>query len=914
MNRVKLPRLMVIAAVLIVPMTLTVLSLAQPINALQPASRVQAVPGDAPRTSTVSRLSFALQPVPSGEMGTGMLQSTTNCVQPIYNSGLDHGYGWTTYFPAVELEEDPSEILSSPSALRMKEDVDGYKPPFTGDSDGFGQSFDYPTWPQSSVVIEYQFKYLDIGPADEVRYALFEVDPGTGTLLGNPIYEGTVPTDISYHDQQWHFQQVVVNYAPSIHDKLKGRIVALVFYTSTNDLASFLDVMIDDVHLKVCDGDAAPTGQISGSVSQDGNPGTPSGASVTLIYRDSINGEKTIGETIGDASGYYEFRNVPSLPASAEYQVQYVNINTATDRLSMWVGPIIVSFPDGHVEPSIDFDVTNVDLISPTHEAEATFPATFTWNGRDFPGEKFDLCIYDPHTLEEICPKKDLAVTTATIVQADLDTGFNFELDQRYAWFVKVKDSNGSDIANFGESYQANAITFVIDPSVPPNGSPPPSGTPPGGSGIADWTIMIYFAGDNNLGDPYRYFDPSLNLQGQFASLKQLIENPVYQKVNLVTLTDFYDDTGTEYCYLKYDGTQNCQQMGEQDTSDPMVLSSFISDTLQAFTATYTMLVISDHGHSIAGVAADETTSRTAIMAPDEIRQAFEAADLNNGKLDVLFYNACLMGSFEAAFDASFFADYLVASADELWVLNIYERLLPLLVTGGVKDDPGQVALGIVDAYKDSVEEIAPGYFISSAAFDLSNVADVNDALSGLAAALADELPFIGSEIESARAQVQVYDSSGNFELGSEDAFVDLEHLTTQLITSTSTTIAAAASDLHDALYGSVSGSPFIIDSQQTTGENGWGVDHDLADASGLSVYFPNGSRSGEQPTLTNLYLNRGIYQDYLDQTQWDEFLRLYISGALNSGPGRLESATRPVSGALPYHGEVFLPLILRQD
>lgn len=834
-------------------------------------------------------------------------ETDLGCQQVIYNPGVDHGYGWTTYVEAVDVEEQAGMPHSPPSAFRMREyPPDSEKPPLSGDSDAIGQNFSYPNLSPSSFVIDYQLKYMDIGPLDELIYAFFEVDSGTGKLIGSPIFSGVAPNDISYHDQQWHHEQVIVDYAPSIHDLLMGKEVAIVFYTSTNDSPSYLDVLIDDVQVKICAAATAPTGRISGTVSQDGVPGSADGATIALYYDDNGAGQESVAETVTEDGGYYEFSQVPSLPPGASYQIGYVNVTTSTERLGMWAGPIISAFADGSHAANNNFDITNVELLSPTHEAAVTFPATFTWSDRGRSGETYDLCLSDPQTLEETCPKKDVTTAQTTLVPGDIEPGFGFSLDHRYVWYVRVKAGGSTNGANFGESYRANAITFITNPNAPPGTPPPPSGIPPSGDGSADWTVMVYIAGDNNLGDPNRYYDPSLNLQGQFASLKQLARN--HANVNLVTLTDFYDDTGTEYCHLKSDGSQACQQLGEADTSDPMVLSDFISNTLTLFPATHTMLIISDHGHSIAGVAADETTSRSAVMSPDELRAAYQSARLDLNKLDVLFYNACLMGSFEAAYDASFFADYMVASADELWVLNIYDRLLPLLSDPITMNDPKGVASGISLAYRQSVEAIAPGYFISSAAYDLSLVSNVNAALSDLAGVLADELGDSGPEIEAVRDQVQVYDSSGNFELGTEDAFVDLADLAKGLEQDTSNpAIAAAASALSATLPSTV------ITSHQITGDNGWGAIHDLSAASGLSVFFPNGELSGEQPTLTNHYLNRGIYQDYLDQTEWDEFLRLYITGTLTGGPGRLESATRPVSGAMPYRGRQYLPVLLNQ-
>jgi hypothetical protein len=174
------------------------------------------------------------------------------------------------------------------------------------------------------------------------------------------------------------------------------------------------------------------------------------------------------------------------------------------------------------------------------------------------------------------------------------------------------------------------------------------------------------------------------------------------------------------------------------------------------------------------------------------------------------------------------------------------------------------------------------------------------------------------------RAAVQVYDSSGDILLASdEDAFVDLWHLVTLLSNQTVTgnaQVSTAASNVLNAI-GSVGGaSSLVIASQHVTGGNGSGGTHSLNNAAGLSVFFPNESenKKGYQEELTDLYLN-SAYPHYVDQTQWDEFVRLYRYGSLSSGPASIRSGpasirsgTRPIAGSIPDAETIFLPIVFR--
>ncbi len=854
-------------------------------------------------------------------------QTTPGCQYMLYNPGMDYGSGWYSYFPNVYYSS--SAYYNPPHSLRMIEDFDGV--PETGtDYDGFGQPFYFPATAHS-LLLEFTIAYGGWGNSDAVGWGFYYVNPD-GTL-GNYI-EGAYGGITKYADNQWHAEQISseTTISPDAIAAMQGQEIALVFFTNTGDDGYTLDVYIDNVFLKLCTPSTVPTGSISGSLSETGSSDALNNSFIFLTYTPAGGQMETVDLTFPDWDGNYVFENVGPLSPGDQYQVWYLNDGSDPDRLSAWVGPVVNSFYDGQYLTGMDFEVKNVELLAPEHDANMPFPVTFSWGDRGLSGYRYHYCIYDTHTLDTVCTVDALSGTSIEIEASDLqnipNSDFTLVYGRRYGWYVVVVGPtyDGATFADLGYSYYAHAVTFTTSATTPPDNPPPPEGDPPTDTGGADWTVMLYIAGDNNLGDTNRYPNPTANLQGQFNTLKQLSSQ--YPQVNLVTLTDFYDDSGTQFCHLKPDGPPDCQQMGEQDTSDPAVLANFVSNALDNFPANHTMLVISNHGHAITGVAVDETTSRSAQMTPEKIRQAFETAALNTRKLDILFYNVCLMGNMAAAFDASPFADYMVASANEVWVLSVYERLLPLLSGAATKDDPRAVAAGIVDAYKASVNASAPGFFISSAAFDLSKVPSINTALSNLATTLSDSLSngtFSRDVLRNdIRAATQVYDSSGDILLQTdEDAFVDLWHLVTLLSNQTLTgnsQVSTAASNVLNAL-GPVGGaSSLVIASQQVTGGNGSGGTHNLGNATGLSVFFPNESenKKGYQEELTDLYLTRA-YPDYAEQTQWDEFIRLYRYGSLSSGPASIRSGpasirsgTRPVGGSLPEMEIIYLPVVFR--
>ncbi|MFV9504297.1 MAG: clostripain-related cysteine peptidase, partial [Oscillochloridaceae bacterium umkhey_bin13] len=293
-------------------------------------------------------------------------------------------------------------------------------------------------------------------------------------------------------------------------------------------------------------------------------------------------------------------------------------------------------------------------------------------------------------------------------------------------------------------------------------------------------------------------------------------------------------------------------------------------------------------------------------------------------KLDVLFFNACLMANFEIAAMMAPFANFMVASADQLWVLTFYERILARLGSNG-----RDMAAGITDDYNAALQAVIPDVYRTMVALDLSRVGAVNTALNALADALRTNQTALLEELKKVRQDVQVYDSSGNNLLDQvidntgaltnreDDAFVDLAHLANLLSQNTTlpTAVRQAASNLTTAL------NSIIVKSLLRSGSNDEGARHDyVAAARGLAIYFPNGNNFGDQPTYNDLYLNRSHLQPFRNTSQWDEFVRGYINGVIGRGPGSVGRAPgsvgragRPVSGqGIPFQGRVYLPLTRR--
>lgn len=865
------------------------------------------------------------------------------CTQWITNPGMtdtnrdgflgpaDDG-NWYTDIPIATI--DTAIFQSAPNAVRLQ---DGDEQPGQFDIDMISHDVAFNP-ADTDVSIAFRLFQTTRDPGYDFLYYGLATFEGANATLDSLLYWNVVP------DQPpgaWNTVYDRIN-DPALMQLLKdtdevGIGVWLVFFNNTDGVAPFVGSIIDDATVTTCNANVA----VSGSVNAGGAP-VAAEVPVLLAYaNNNLRTFEVVAETATSAStSSYSFTGLRPLAGdgSDRYQAFFANDGSDDSRVSLWVGQATTS---GATALSLGaMEIADVALSGPADEAQVAFPATFSWGSRGVAGERYYFCIYDPNTSAGGC-YGSLSEPAIQLAQADMQAIFaDFSYDTAYRWYVVVESPGGDAYAeipvDYGFSFYERGVSFLGAPPPPTPTSPPPGGTPPAGSGSKDWTVMIYIAGDNNLGDVRRYPNPTANLQGQFNTLKRLAAT--YPNINLVTLTDFFDGSGTQLCHLKPDRTQTCQQLGERDTSDPATLTNFINSAMDRFPATRTMLIISDHGHAIGGVAADETTAPTATMDPAEITQALQNSRLATRKADILFYNTCLMGSFEIAFDAEPYANYMVASANELWVLSVYERVLPLIKADStIKNNSREVAAGIVDAYRRSVQATGAGLYISSAAYDLdpAKVSAVNDALAELGVAITDGLTggqssLVRSTLDRIRGQVQVYDSSGNNLLSvTEDAFVDVRHLATLLSNLPDSSNGAAVPELTAiktkaaallAALGPLGGAnSMVIASQQISGSNGEGGEHNLSNGSGLAIFMPNGSEqalnTGQQRALANLYLNGNLFDNYSAATQWDEALRLYtgIGGGSSptGGPGRFVRGTLPIDGALPP-SQIYMPLLRR--
>ncbi|MBX0326490.1 hypothetical protein K2Z83_02125 [Oscillochloris sp. ZM17-4] len=771
-------------------------------------------------------------------------------------------------------------------------------------------------------------------PGDRLQVEIYQV----GTVSTNaPV--ASVNTAVMA-DDAWHLFSWSVTDATKLAT-LRGLGAATFAVTMRNATGGATrQLWVDDIEMDVC------LPGIDGSVRAAEGGAAVAGAQV-LLARNTAAGSTIIASAASDAAGAYSFTGVPALGAGETYQVWFLNAPASATRpdsqLGFWAGPTI-SASRLLAQPTYtvpDLVVGDVALSSPdsysTVAATNNSPVRLSWAGRGVANETYQLCVYDPQRIDpatslptQVCGKEvsDPSLFTFDLSPKSFDSvpSFGFSYGRSYRWYVVAY---GADGQQYGYSFYERAITLATESISPPAAAVTPSATlPAASSAVADWTLMLYAAGDNPLGDTASATRMS-PLGRQIAQLRDLAA--AYPKLHIVTLSDSYGDTGAQLCHLPPTGQPDCQERGEISTGDPAVLGDFVKTALARYPANHTMLIIAGPGDPIGGLGYDLTTPGAPAIDTVGLRAAFAAAGLGAGKrLDLIFYQVPLMGTIEVAAASAPYARYMVAAADEYWTLPVYSYMLPMLA-GAQKDQPAQVAKSMAGIYSAAIGGTNRGLSSSIAAYDLGQAAAVDSALESLGTELQSALISDSSTVRAALRRIRqgaaVYDSSGNGLINQleqrsgepvsaqEDSLIDLRRLATAIQADLS--LPQMVRDTAGDLAGTISGgtTPLMLTSLQISGVGTAGYPVSLSGTNGLSVFFPNGARLGGQQTMVQRYLYgaSGAPRD----SAWAAFLRSYLAREIGRGPGGVTTGPQggaqlrgPVGGVISF--DLFLPLTMR--
>ncbi len=400
----------------------------------------------------------------------------------------------------------------------------------------------------------------------------------------------------------------------------------------------------------------------------------------------------------------------------------------------------------------------------------------------------------------------------------------------------------------------------------------------------AEWTVLAYYGGDNNLHD------------SAMADLNEFeLGGGSTDKVRVIMLLDGSDEYGDPSVnwtdarifevgadisgdemriYPPTIDSQPIASLGEIDSSYGNNLADFLIWGMANYPAKRYAVALNDHGSGWGGIVTDDTSGPGEILDMNELQMAFRTALEASGveKFDLLVNDACLMSSIEYYAAMAPYFDFVISSPEVQMTpgfdMTLFTRTL------NSKPDISMSDLGkmIVDKYMVDMQTLfEPSDYqtLGAAVTDLRQFQPVAEALNNFATIVNDQPRAFAVMLGRARTNTYAYSFFMPEDQYGPPTDIDLGDFMKNVISlSTDAKLSDAAQDVLDAigrarLYG-VSGDQL---SRST---------------SYFNIYFPASQED-----------SNGAYIDQNPLTGWTNLLINYYR---NVSPARIR--------ALPTAGE----------
>jgi len=305
---------------------------------------------------------------------------------------------------------------------------------------------------------------------------------------------------------------------------------------------------------------------------------------------------------------------------------------------------------------------------------------------------------------------------------------------------------------------------------------------------------------------------------------------------------------------------------GKAAMSSPETLRDFLEWGMKNYPAKHYMVVIQGHGTGAEGVLGDKDGKMSLPIMENTLMEVQKDTGV---KPDILFFDACLMGGAEVAYQMKDTADIMLASQEvERGFTLPYQKPMEFLSEGLQKGPvaPGDVAKQFVETAKNNT---AHNFTPTMAATDLKETKKFGKALDEFSKALGNADEKYGEKLD------ELITSSQHFNLKYEGEKTTLQE---RLSGRMNPSMVNSYVDLYDFASG-IAASPDIDDkdlkksasdfletlsrtiiANETTGEN-------YKNAHGLSIFLPENPEKHGKEKLEK-YKGLALSLD----TGWDEF------------------------------------------
>jgi len=383
----------------------------------------------------------------------------------------------------------------------------------------------------------------------------------------------------------------------------------------------------------------------------------------------------------------------------------------------------------------------------------------------------------------------------------------------------------------------------------------------------AAWTVMIYLAADNDL-EAFALAD--LNEMEFVGSTTDV--NVVAQ----IDRAENYDSSNGDWMdarrlFINRDTnlsdvvSEQVEIVGETNTGDPDTLSDFAIWAMTTYPAERYALVVWDHGGSWLGVATDESADFDDLTLP-ELGQALEQITTTTGvsQLDVVGFDACLMGAFEVYNTIAPYARYGIGSP-ELIPGNGWDYLGALdALAANPAMDGGEFGRATVDSFIEFYTEIVSTYSIFNlGVVDLSKITDVIRSMEAFSDVVNTDPSAVLDAVSEARNETPLFGAFDDPQYTDYWAAADLfgfMQLLAELLPDTEVGLAAA--DVSNA------GKDMILYYQGSEAS---------INVSGISIFFPRSLYDYQGENRATRYVTEAPSS----LTPWQTFLDSFYNSAL---------------------------------
>ena len=357
----------------------------------------------------------------------------------------------------------------------------------------------------------------------------------------------------------------------------------------------------------------------------------------------------------------------------------------------------------------------------------------------------------------------------------------------------------------------------------------------------AEWTFFVYMGADNNL-SPYANGD--LNEMQQVGS---------DSNVNVVTLVDQDGDHDTHFYKVEHGSLTetplseiNPGWIDEVDMSDPNTLITSANYVIDQYPAKRYCIVLWNHGDGWKKtprkvIYRQVIEDKGSMMRMDDVGYALGEIKAHLGsKIDLVGFDACLMGMVEVAYEIRDHAEVMVGSEDLIGVEGWpYDTILEDLVNDPIMDSE-TFAGKIVDRYAE--------WYYGTSYWTLSALRlNVAHDLAMLIDNFANSMTSNWDEIRLARSNSQEF---AFWYIPSFHEHIDLYDFCSELNTVEAQAVIGKIDDM-------------VINERHGSG---------LPDSHGLAIYFP----ANEEDYDSEYHASPDHQIMFPVDTSWDEFLARY--------------------------------------